>query len=426
MFLTLLLTPSLAARPTGTDSEDSFEGRVRCHWKDAAYQDLCDDVLVYAEEAWSAQVDDIGFRAPRDDLGEGGSSALDVYLKSAGGPGIAWVECDGGEPECSDSDTADGFAGSPAFIVIDHDTDPDQLREFVHHEFNHVLQYATDYAEPFLSVWESTAVAAERWTDPTWTTSASNLGDYQWYPWASAVLQDGYQLDEQYGIWAYYEYGAVAWMWFLDRSVGDGQGAAGPLLWEALAQEGVGSEPDVLDAWEELTGDWRSSMVDFAGWRAQLGGEHGAEEAAFAGDDAIVAVEGVARTGDTLSPSWPPYPLGTSYWTLVGDAGDTLTLDLESPADTEWALVVSDGASVTSARAMTLQVTLSGDAATVGVVNLGPEGMDADDPLGTAAFTLSVSGAEGCGCTASARPRGAWIPAWLAVVALVRRRIRTR
>lgn len=428
----LLLTGlAVAARPEAVGFVDSERGRVRCHWADARDAERCAEVAAWAEEAWDAQVDGIGFPAPRPDGEEGGSAALDVYLtREAGGAGVAWVDCDGGDPDCVDDDPADGRAASPSHVVIDPRTDDADFRAYVHHEFAHTLQYATDFAEPFLALWEGTAVAAERWTDPAWTTSADDLADYQASPWLSAVLQDGWDLWDLERIESWYEYGAVAWIWFLDAEHGDGAGSVGPRLWAATAQEGRGAEPDVLDAWATVAGAWEPSMLAFAAERARMGTEAGPAWAAFAGEAAYAWREGlVPADGARLTPTAPPYPLGTAYWDLEGlEAGARLAVAVDGDPGVRWGIVVVDGGE-TVTEGVSAGHVASGDPLTVGIVNLGPEGMDADDPLAPAAFTVTFTRVpdpagvtpEGCGCATGGS--GAPLTGILLAFALARRRV---
>ncbi len=397
--LFLLPAGSTSARPAGEfSSMDSGDGRLRCHWHREQDETLCADVLVWAEEAWDFQVDQIGFFPPLPDGDRGGSDALDIYLTtSAGGAGIAWVECDatlGGD--CTDADPDDGLSAASAFVVMDPRTSDANFPHFVHHEFNHVLQYGIDFAEPFLSVWEGTAVAAERWTDTSWTTSASDLADYQATPWASAVLQDGYFLDAQYGLWSWYEYGAVAWIWWLDEACGAADGALIPQLWVAMSQEGWGLEPDVLDAWSELCGDWTEGMLTFAVERARMGTDAGPAWAEFAGAEAHALRESdLGELPATFTPQWPPYPLGTTYVDLAVQAGDEMEITLTADSGVEWGLVAVEATAESTVLGSILTHTTAEDGTlTLGVVNLGALDLDANDPLETATFELVVDRIE--------------------------------
>jgi len=406
MIVALLLIASTFAqgRPDDASWVDSPSGHVRCHYEREEDAPLCDDVAGWADDAWAAQVDDLGFHPPFPDAGLGGSDALDVYLtRDAGGAGVAWVDCDGGDPNCVDLDPTDGLAGTSSYIIMDPRTDAVDLPHFVHHEFNHALQYATDYAEPYLCLWEGTAVGAERWTDPTWTTIASDLGDYQDYPWVSAILQDSYWLWEDFQINSWYEYGAVVWVFWMDDRYGDGEGSIGPELWSRATQEGASPDPDVLDAWDALSGGWRDDMLAFAADRALLGTSAGADWADFAGDRALARRSPSPQIPGTFSPGHAPYPQGTVYFDVDAQAGETLDLDLEGDA-VEWGLVaVGDGVDA-HARGTTLGVFVpAAGAVTVGVINLGPAGFVAGDALEPADFTLSISSdvRGGCGCDGS-------------------------
>lgn len=421
--LSLFAVPlALAGRPTDeVGAVDSDTGRVRCHWARPDDAGLCADVAAWAEEAWTAQVDRLGFQSPIPDGDLGGSDALDIYLTpEAGGEGTAWVDCDGGDPDCVDADPSDGLAGATSYVVMDPRTAREDLPHFVHHEFNHVLQYATDFAEPFLCLWEGTAVAAEQWTDPAWPTLVSDLADYQRYPWASAVLQDGYFLWDAYDVDAWYEYGAVVWVWWMDHRWGDGAGSIGPTLWQAVAQEGRGQEPDVLDAWVGLADDLPEDVLAFATDRARMGTPWGPVYTGFAGTDALAWREGRVVGHAEITPTFPPFPLGMSYWTLAVTPGEPVDLSLSSDADTAWGLLVVDGAGGAATQGTTLSYVPEGTEVTLGVVNLGPPDLDADDPLEAAPFTLTVgagTGGGGCACaTPGRRDRTAPGWAWLLVL----------
>jgi hypothetical protein len=132
-----------------------------------------------------------------------------------------------------------------------------------------------------------------------------------------------------------------------------------------------------------------------------------------------------------VEPTWPPFPLGTAYWDITANAGEEIKLSLTSSEATTWGLVLTDpdgGAEV--AQGTALQHTVgAGGVLTVGVVNLGPEGLDADDALETASFQLTVEriaadddddddsaddDGGGCACTAAGRRPGAtWLVALL-------------
>ncbi|MDP2310287.1 MAG: MYXO-CTERM sorting domain-containing protein [Pseudomonadota bacterium] len=404
--ITLVLFGIAIAAPVGRPDSvgfvDSTEGHVRCHYAGEDALARCVQVAGWAEEAYAAQVTGLGFRAPLADGGRGGSDALDVYLTpEAGGAGVAWVDCDGGDPRCADPDPDDEWAAAPSYIVIDPRTSDDVFRSYVHHEFAHTLQYAADYTEPFLALWEGTAVACEHWTDPDWPTSDSDFGDYQSTPWLSAVLQDGYFLaDIGYSDESWYEYGAVTWVFYMDATHGDGRGSVGPLIWEEAGRPGA----TVLDAWDVISGDWRESLLAFTAERARMGTAAGPAWSAFAGNLGLAAREGTVSRGEVLSPAWPPYPLGVSFYTLPAGSG-ALDVQLAGDPTSDWAvLVVTDtGWADLGPAGGPVGTDLAG---TLAVVNLGPPGLVATDPLETASFTITLAERPadveapkaGCGC----------------------------
>lgn len=397
----ILVVASLAwARPASIGAADAKEHPIRCHWERAEDEELCDTVLAWAAVAWDAQVDTIGFSAPPADAGAGGSDALDIYVgvTETSEAGEAWVDCDGGDGTCDDTDAADGRASAPSYVVIDARTDADAIPGYVVHEFAHTLQYATDWAEPFLVLWEGTAVACEMWSLPEVDPSASDLADYQATPWLSAVLQDGYYLWDEHEIWSWYEYGAMAWVRWADDRYGDGAGSGVLALWEAATQEGYGLEPDVLDAWEVVAGTgWEGEMLAFAGDRARMGEADGPPWASFAGESARVARDAIqVGDGETVSPTMPLFPLGAAYFDVNVQAMETVAVSLEADPAFEWGVVFVEAGednAASQAYAASYQASYQATTSTgvtVAVVNLGPTGLDADDPLEAATFTLGV------------------------------------
>lgn len=405
--LALCAMPSAhAARPASAGYADSDNHPIRCHWSQVGDEGICQDVLGYADIAWDVQVDHIGFRPPVPDAGVGGSDALDIYLTIAetGSAGSAWVDCEAGDGHCVDSDPNDGVAGTPAYVLIDARTE--DLHHYTQHEFSHVLQYATDFDEQSIVLWESTAVSAEHWTDPLWTTSAADLADFQATPWISTVLQDGYFLDDEYGIWSYYEYGSALWMRWLDVTHGDGTGMFAALMWEAAAQEGPGREPDVLDAWDELTGDWRDDLVAFTAFRGMVGTALAPEWIEWAGEGGRAWREAELERGEAATPMHPPYPLGVAYYDVRVGPSERVTASLDGADSTLWRLIGIDGAGDYVDDAETVSINADDDGlATFAVVNLGSAGLDADDALTADTFTLTVADdmvvvtEPDCGCS---------------------------
>ena len=428
--LLIWLAPASARPHEFGHVNDPNRGTI-CHYNQEVDKEHCLELLGWVDEAWTIQVDGMGLVAPVSDGELGGSDALDIYLSSegTGGAGGAYVTCDAGDAdECVDAVQGDGRNGASAYIVIDPDTDPAQLRQYVHHEFQHVTQYATDFAEPSLSTWEGTAMAAERWTDPTAPLDPGPIADYQAAPWASAVLQDGYFLDGAYGFEdSWYEYGAATWLLWLDAQHGDGAGSVGPALWAALAQEGAVNEPDVLDAWDALLGTgaqataWKTDLMAFEADRARMGTDAGPDYLAFAGADAYAWREGRLQGEDAVTPSSPPYPLGMSLWDRDVDNFDVIELRVDGDNAVEWAIIAVQGGETSTwwgpdaINGSAVWQPPDDGPATIGVINLGGAGFDADNVLETASFTLNVTtdyvpperqeDVGGCACSAAVAPR---------------------
>lgn len=417
----LLLLPAALARPADLGSVDDTVHPIRCHWERPEDEARCATILTYASLAWDVQVDTIGFAAPLPDAGEGGSDALDIYfgVSETSGAGEAWVDCDGGDGTCLDVDPADGLAAAPSYVVIDARLDDASLPGFVVHEFQHTTQYATDYAEPFLSVWEGTAVSCEMWTLPDVPPSADDVGDYQATPWMSAVLQDGYFLWDEYAIDSWYEYGAMVWVRWFDARYGTGDGTAAAELWRTMSQEGYATEPDVLDAWQTIAGaPWQDEFLQFAADRARMGEDGAPEWLAFAGEQGIVARDPVPSVGAVEAEL---YPLGAVYYDVDVAMGDTLDVTIDGDPSVDWGLVfVEEGATETIVAGTEASYTAQLDAGvTVGVVNLGSPGMDADDPLAASVVKVHLAG-RGCGCG------GGGGAAWLLPLTLLLGRRRSR
>ena len=114
-------------------------------------------MLSYAATAWVTQVEELGFQAPVEDP----DGYVDLYIFDYSGGG-AYAYCS----SWGDDDPNDDLTGCPAYLALDRGITDDEMAIYVAHEFNHVLQYATDYNEPTYPVWEGVASAAEIWTYP--------------------------------------------------------------------------------------------------------------------------------------------------------------------------------------------------------------------------------------------------------------------
>lgn len=421
MWLGLLASAAWAGRPSSEHRVALPDRPVVCH-SDVEADPHCDLVLAGIDEAWAVLVEELGFAVPLSDGEAGGGPELDVYLSSrgTGGAGGAYVICDGAESDpCVDVLAGDGLASTPSYIVIDPETPEVNLSAYARHEFAHVLQYATDFEEPFISFWEGVAVAAEGWTDPSAPVDPGPIADYQAAPWASVILQDGYHLDELYGLWSYYEYGAVLWVRWLDERHGDGAGAIGPALWSATANDPGVNEPDVLDAWASVGGDVSGDLVAFTRFRSKVGTAEGADWLGELPATTQLDCEGerTARAGE--SGEWAArhevWPLGFACLSVTHetgldvsfvDAGDFVLLDLDAPEDTPGEV------SLRFEGAGTVRLAL---------LRLPTEDFDADDVLTPVTPTLAWA-ADGRSCGCGAAPHRAALGFVAAAVFLAARR----
>ena len=403
-------------RPESVGSIVSAVWPIRVHWTADGYQDSAAIALEAAELAWQVQVDELGFAAPvLPDEADG--PELDIYLADLGAwEGYAWA------PNQVDHQAGDGRMGAPAYIGIDRDLPVDWLPSYVAHEFSHVLQYATDFNEASVNIWEATAVAAQQWTlgltDGMWDV---DVPDFQATPWAPVLLGDGYGLQDYWSVSdSYYEYGAAAWILALDAELGDGAGSIGPALWEAAAGEGPGNEPDVLDAVAELAGGSLADALDVIArrrWRGE--GLPGSSD----WDDSFHPELLDALSVDDLPLALEPEVCvtGQSFVTISGLNDDVhLNADVRSDA--------ALGSSVIEWSEGGLRV--------VAMSNLGPDGFDPDEDdaweIGDQVLQLYLDGqavpqpdGAGCSCQAGAGDGASGVAVlalFLAVAPLRRRR----
>jgi hypothetical protein len=379
-------------RPAALDHVDHDSLPVRCHWADAADAELCGLVLDAVELSWERQVHGLGFHAPiADDDG-----IFDVYITTEGTDGGAYVY-----GPSTDDDPSDGRMGCHSYMALDPAIGEADMASYVAHEFNHTSQYATDFVEPTLPIWEATATAAEAWTLDDYQIYSDWVGDFQKWPWMG-ILGDGYMLWDDHGVWSYHEYGAGMWILHMDAVHGDGAGSIGPALWEAVVQEGWTNEPDVLDGWATVSGvSWEEALVEFTAFRHVAGTalapdwmwEQGDEnwELVVDGRDVLDASELDEAVG--LLPEYPVYPTGSWHSRVTGVTAEApLHLRAQGAEGVRWALVITDEEGNIEDGDPTGHTSALTGTLTIGLVHLGEDGFDADHRLtGTIpSLTLSV------------------------------------
>lgn len=396
-----------APRPPGAFTVASARHPLLGHYARPEDEAVATAVLAALEHAWDVQVDQIGFSPPVPDTVDG--PELDFYFV-AQDPYYAWTAGDAYE----DAFPGDGRSSTAAYIVFSRDLPADVLDAYVAHEFNHILQWATDFTEPTLPIWEGTATAAQTWTLGEAGDWAQDVPSFQEVPWAPTLLSDGYVIEPNTGLGAYFEYGAALWVMHLDQLVGGG-GEGGRLLWENAASEGP-NEPDVVDGAIAIAGSFPELMNGIARSRWLVGDwwvEDALQGAADWGPDYVPPV------ADDPGEVWIPADLfvtGQAFarFDVRGSEG-ALELDVESASGLESALAVfwrgPAGSGETTGFPVQIQ-TAGVDEVVAVVTNLGPPGWDGDDnPYDRGDQRLVSTWLEpeperrACGCTAG---RGGW------------------
>lgn len=415
-----------APRPPSVGHVDSETHPVRCHWEHEEHAYQCDEIVPAIEEAWDIQVGELGWPAPIPDE----NGILDIYVATTDATGGAYTV-----GPYRDQDWDDGRLGTHAYIAIDPTYDT-WIRWTMLHEFNHVLQFGIDMAEPRYVPWEGTATAAEFWTDPSLTPLPEYIMDFQDAPF-TGLLKDGWWLWDEYSIWSYYEYGAVLWLLHLDAWYGDGEGSAGLALWMNGIQDSWTNEPDFIDASGEFTGDWVSAWMDFSVERARVGTADAPDWALdFVDAEYALGVEDSVDVSELpldLKPEMLPLQTGAVYAEVTGlTPGQTFTVTHNGDTNVYWGLLVVDGAEGDWVEGDTLTWTAIGPSVVVGAVNLGSGSFDADERavgsnlllqvyLGEGAGGGGLGKAQGCACTAAPR-LGGWAWVLLAGLPWIRRR----
>jgi len=373
-------------RPESEKSFDHDSLPIRCHVVDTAHEVLCQVAFDTIELSWTVQVDKLGFADPiLDD-----DDRFDVYITTEYTEGGAYVAGEGG-----DANPDDGRMGQQSYMALDPAIPESEFASYVAHEFNHVLQYSMDFVEPTLPVWEATATAAEAWTLEDYRIYGEWVADFQAYPWMG-ILGDSYVMWDDYGIWSYHEYGAGIWILHLDHTYFDGEGAGGAALWWALVQDSFVNEPDVLDAWETVTGgSWADALIEFVAFN--LVSHDPDRRPAWVddrddGDWGSVPMDTLeaADLPATVTPEWGVAPTGWVHVELP-DAPEDLVVSVEGDDSVDLALVVvdADGA-VQVSRDWPARVELTG-AIDVAVVHLANGEFDADGRLEMSPLELSFA-----------------------------------
>lgn len=334
-----------ALRPATVGSVVSATYPIKVHWNRAGDEAKGQLVLEYAELAWAEQIDGLGFRPPHlPDTADG--DELDIYLTAVGW-GSAWADAD----VWGDQVVGDGYNGTSSYIVIDQDLPEAWVPVYTVHEFNHTLQWATDYSEWTLPLWEGVATASQEWTlkggEGVWDLDVDSFQEIPWYP---TLLGDSYGIYYQIYQGALYEYGSALWVMHLAQVAGAGD-TAGVQLWDAAANEGETFEPDVVDAFAAVAGvPLGEALNDLARTRFLAGPDwdsRGLVEAELWTGAQLVPAAAAAYDAlpldHLLEPA--PMPTGQAYVELTGLGAaqigeEVLVVSASSPTGLEAGLMV--------------------------------------------------------------------------------------
>jgi len=378
----------MAGRPSADHSITSDTFPIRVHWTRAQDEEKAAAIRAALELSWSVQVDTLGFNPPvLPDAHDG--DEMDLYLDAVGW-GSAYALNDAN----TDVVPGDGFNGASAYMVVDHNLPDAWIDSYVAHEFNHVLQYATDYTELTLPLWEAVATATQTWTLGEAGAWDYDVASFQEIPWAPTLTGDSTILWPRDRLGYTYEYGAALWIMHLDRHYGNGDGTMGPALWRAAANEGPKNEPDVVDAIVTVTqvdlGEFMNSMARVRWLTGDRWTPDGLAEAEEWDETFEVPVDTVvtdASVPATVRFQHPPNVYGQAFVQVsVSDATlGPLTLRLTSEAGVQGSMLamVNDGTGAWEDQSWganaTLELGLSGAAQViVAVTNLGADGFDGD------------------------------------------------
>ena len=244
------------ARPPSVGSIDSTHMPLTIHYAAGVSLDYAHQILVAAEAAWQAEVNEMHFRPPLADGGLGGSDNLDIYIITTLAAGV------GGYTGFSNFSDATMQTAS-AYIAVSDVLLPAYLRGAVAHEFFHTVQMAYRWWEeaPLL---EGTATWVVNHVVPDEGYYWHYFPYMNWSPYRS--LNYTSQSDA-------YQYGTALWFTFLDERFGAGDGAFIRRFWEILAGLAADTEPHYVLALTQLLGGreaLRTAYVDFGIWRALL------------------------------------------------------------------------------------------------------------------------------------------------------------
>ncbi len=411
--------------PRGQVSRPALEYRVASethplvgHYDRVEDAARAEALLAALEHAWTVQIDSLGYREPLPDGVDG--PELDFYLVDQH-PLDAWTAADA----WVDTSLGDGASSTPAYIVFSRDLPSEHIETYAAHEFNHITQWATDFSEPSIHVWEATATASQHWTLGDAGAWAADVDAFQAVPGAPVLFGEGARIEAETGTSGLYEYGAALWVLSLAAS---GAGASeGPALWEALASEGDWSS-DVLNALQARTGDVDGFLDQVAIDRLNVGPDAIAPALPGAtswGPDRQVPIEQL-ETDATLEAVWEPDGVRVTgqAFARVDVAGERLDLTLES-SDPHGlvAILLPEWTAITNTSAASIDVSQAESVLLALTHRPGDAPVERPWPISDARVTVRFDVGRTCGCGPPTNT-GPWWGVCLLFPCLLRRRER--
>lgn len=215
------------------------------------------ETLAILENAWTVQVDQLGFSPPLDDGGAcGPDGSYDVFLwRSVDG---AYVDAIANNPQTPHDDYST-YMAIDAFGVYGGEF----LDTTLAHEFNHSVQASDDWWESPL-IFEMTATFAEALVHPDQDDWFYTMEDFQARPNWSLFYDDAYQ--------TWYMYGAAMFLHFLREQYFPQDSGFIARAWLAMRSEPPADRPDFIDALRSILLDERgvaldAAIVGFMQWR---------------------------------------------------------------------------------------------------------------------------------------------------------------
>jgi hypothetical protein len=235
---------------------------IKVHYQSSSLATEAGRALQFAEEAWTHQIDVLGFTAPLLDNGACSSDGdIDIFLWT--GQGSAYVL----DLFPNNATTWDDYA---TYMVIDPNVwGGIYLESTVWHEFNHMCQAADDWWEAGAS-FEATATLIEEVADDPLNYYFDVMPDFTSRPQRPFEWNDNYT--------TFFMYGAVQQLLFLRDRYFNGDVSFMADAWLASRSPARGcycqpqlNEPDILDGLEAALQSqgvtYEESLIEFSRWR---------------------------------------------------------------------------------------------------------------------------------------------------------------